>query len=229
MDKQQGIFISRELSREGVLYQGLIEQGFVICDQSLIEFTGLPFDVIPKADWVFFYSSRAVQYFFNSYQGDKNDYKWAAMGEGTAKALQELGIQAHFTGDGHPQNVAAAFVQVAENQVVLFPRARQSKQSVQQLLAGRIQDVAMIVYENRAKKDFYLPECKILVFTSPLNVDAYFGKYTLTRHQKIVAIGHTTASSIRRLGYEVTVAAAATEAALLESISKVIKTAFSND
>lgn len=225
----KNIFISRAISEEGALRSELIRQGFVVHAQALIDFSAIPFDVLPKADWVFFYSSRAVQFFFDSFRGDRLDPKWAAMGAGTAKALVERGIAAHFIGNGHPEQVAAAFVRVAEHQTVLFPRAQQSKQSIQQLLAGRIQDIDLIVYENKARKNFSIPECQVLVFTSPLNVEAYVGKYPIKSSQKIVAIGNTTASGIRRLGYEVMVAESATEAALLEAILKVTKTAFSND
>lgn len=217
------VFISRKLDEESVFLQKLQSAGFEVAGESLIHFSSVPFSSVPKTDWIFFYSRKAVHFFF-SHLRQANlacTAKIAALGDGTAQALRDWQIEAEFIGTGEPAGTAPAFLAVARKQRVLFPRAQHSRQSVQRALSGKIEAVDFIVYANVPRTDFALPHCDWLVFTSPLNVQAYAQKYAFGADQKILAIGNTTAQALRDIGAnQVAVADEPSEAALAAAILK---------
>lgn len=218
------VFISRELKADSIFRTRLEAIGAEVIGQSLIEFAPVVFHGIPPCDWIFFYSKKAVCFFFEGL-GEKllSEIKWAALGRGTAAALSARGITPGFIGTGEPEGVAEAFAIEAAGQRVLFPQARQSRQSVQQLLGDKIQPVSLVVYDNQPRRSFDIPFCRVLVFTSPLNAEAYFGKYTLQPGQSAVAIGETTAATLRRLDVaEVAVAEEPSEEGLAEVVISLL-------
>jgi len=183
-------------------------RGMEIIGQSLIHFTPTPFTKIPKSDWVFFYSKKGVQFFMQQvlkspkFQKEMDQVKWAVMGKGTAEALNKYNYRPNFIGSGHPTTTAAQFQKVATNEKVLFVRAKASKKSVQKLLKEKIRVSDLIVYDNKIKKDFHIPYCDYLVFTSPLNAAAYYQQYAIDKRQKVIAIGNTTANALVKLGVQ---------------------------
>ncbi len=173
--------------------------------ESLIHFEPIAFSSIPKTNWVFFSSQNAVQFFKQGIQMfgisiSLKKLKLAGIGEGTSKVIEKSFGKCDFRGDGHPENVAKSFLKVAKNQKVLFPIAKNSRRSIQKIIKNQIEAIDLIVYENQPRKKFELPDFDILVFTSPLNVKAYFSKKQLHSYQKIVVIGETTAKAINELG-----------------------------
>ena len=190
--------------------------------RSLVHFEGVSFQQVPLADWIFFYSSRGVQYFFEGLaQAGLSlpaGVRLAALGQGTARALARYGQRAAFSGAGDPGPTARAFARQAAGQQVLFPRARRSRRSVQQALGDAIRAIDLVVYDNRPAADIPAGPFDVLVFTSPLNAEAYFAQHSLSPGQRIVAIGATTAAALEALGAgKVIVAEAPTEAALAEA------------
>lgn len=214
------VFISREVGAESTFRQMLEKAGMKVYGHSLIRFEPVLFDELPEADWIFFYSRKAVQFFFNGLEKARlqlpANVKLAAIGAGTAT---ELPRAADFVGNGKPDEVAAAFLAKAMHKRVLFPHAEHSRKSVQQLLDDRITSIDLVVYRNEAKKDLNLPKAEVLVFTSPLNVQAYF----LTRKQEaaqiVVAIGQTTRRALEVFGIlNVEVAVLPTETHLAKAV-----------
>ncbi len=214
------IFISRELKEDSPFRLRLEAVGAQVLGQSLIEFTPVDFGTAPPCDWVFFYSKKAVRFFFEGLDGAAPaGLKWGALGRGTAAALSARGITPDFIGTGEPEGVAEAFAEEAGGRRVLFPRARQSRQSIQQLLEEKIQAVSLVVYDNRPLESFNIPFCQVLAFTSPLNAEAYFRKYALQEGQAVVAIGNTTEAALHRLGVkEVAVAGSPSEESLAAAV-----------
>lgn len=215
------VFISRNLTHESVFLQSLQQADFEVIGMSLIEFTPVFFTHLPESDWVFFYSKKAVHYFFTNLRQANRECtaKIAAIGPGTAEALEDWNVPANFIGTGAPENTAGKFLAVAAAQRVLFPRAAQSRQSIQQILQEKIVPLDLIVYQNTPRTDFELPICDWLVFTSPMNVQAYFRKYKIYPHQQILAIGDTTANALRALGIQqFTIAAHPSEEGLVAAI-----------
>jgi len=199
-------FISRPLKKNSLFKKQLLESGMDIIGQSLIHFSPIPINNLPKSDWVFFYSKKGVQFFMEQVQNAPKfqklieSVKWAVMGKGTAATLAKFGIQADFIGTGHPTSTTAQFYKIAETHKVLFVRARNSKKSVQKIWRQPKNVVDLIVYDNQIKTDFDIPFCEYLVFTSPLNAKAFFQKYPIDKSQKVIAIGNTTAKALLNLG-----------------------------
>ena len=195
------IFISREQTPDSVFFQTLTANSHIVHGESLIEFTPVPFDEVPDTDWVFFYSKNGVRYFFEQLKAEMPPgKKFAAIGPGTADYLEERFRHPHFVGNGNAETTAEAFLKMANGQKVLFPRAMDSRRSIQQILEGKAVLVDLIVYDNVPRKTIELPEFDILVFTSPLNAKAYFSQKKIKEHQPVIAIGKTTATSLKKLG-----------------------------
>jgi hydroxymethylbilane synthase len=199
----QHIFISRPLAEQSEFYTSLagqtVEQKHIIFAFSLIDFAPIEFDRLPACDWIFFYSKTGVDFFFkNIHQKNillPNAIKWAAFGEATAKSLIPHSFSADFIGTGSAISTVSLFSELAIHQKVLFPQAQFSRNSVA-LLLKNTENIPLVVYKNTAATDFVLPFCHVLVFTSPLNVIAYFQKYTFQSTQKFIAIGDTTAETL---------------------------------
>lgn len=213
------IFVSRRLAPSSPL-SGLCHSHCLdVRGYSLIGFEGVPFDAPPPHDLQFFYSRNAVRFFHAQQGGSLHAVPSACMGEGTASALREWGLEPVFVGNGDPVSVAAAFASFAEGKRVLFPRARHSRQSIQKSLPPSTIALDLVVYDNYKLTDFPNPQADILVFTSPLNAEAYFDLLPLQAGQRVVAIGNTTAAALRRLGVqELRIAKQPSEQALAEAV-----------
>lgn len=220
------IFISRKLKKNSPFRQALEGSAVSIIDQSLVAFQPIPFDDFPTTDWLFFYSKNGVKYFLE--QLDKNQHhqlpKIGTIGRGTAEYLKEnYDLVADFVGTGNPVETAAAFHAVLEQETVLFIQAKHSKQSIQQLLPATAFTQNLVVYDNTPSLDFDIPTVDILVFTSPLNVLTYFGKYNLQSYQKVVAIGTSTRHALVQIGItDIITAATPHEQSLATACLKII-------
>jgi hydroxymethylbilane synthase len=198
------VFITRDLKETDFFKATLEEVGFSVFGQSLIAFSKVDFGIIPNCDWLFFYSKNGVKYFFENIDNQSVINKnIGTMGASTADFLtQNFGLKADFFGTGEPLQTAKAFIKIAANQTVLFLRAEYSKQSIQQQLGNTIIAKDLVVYKNQPLSDFDVIDADILVFTSPMNVEAYFNKMVLKPNQKIISIGNTTAKALEILNIE---------------------------
>ena len=198
------IFITRELGSASPLRLRLEAAGHSVSGFSLVAFRatgGWSLGQLPTLDWIFFYSSRGTAFFAEGLDGSLPEgVRLAAIGPGTAAAVEEhLGRRPDFVGNGRPADTARAFEAAAAGCRVLFPRARQSEESIRKLLGSAIDSVDLIVYENHPIGPFACPEADLLVFTSPLNARAYYDQCP-ARGEKLLAIGETTAAKLRELG-----------------------------
>ena len=217
------VFISREQRPNSFFKNQLEEKGFEVFAQSLVILSSCSVSEIPNAEWVFFYSKNGIHYFFEAAQKLGvtlgSNLRYGCIGKGTAKALSSYGITADFIGTGQPKETAGAFLDLARGKKVLFPQASSSRQSVQKLIGNDAQVISLIVYENQARELFELPQCDILVFTSPLNVKAYLMRYSIMERQKIVAIGQTTKNYLNdRIKNNILVAEEPSERALVSAV-----------
>jgi uroporphyrinogen-III synthase len=195
------VFITRPIRAESDFFRLLSASGIEVHGESLVEFQPVPFEEIPSVDWLFFYSQTGVRFFFRQAGPDLAPaIRLAALGKTTAEWLEKICRPPDFTGDGDPVGTAAAFLALARGQRVLFPRARESRQSIQQLLGDKIVAYDLVVYDNIPRSEFELPVFDALVFTSPLNVKAYFSQKKLLSSQKAFAIGNTTAAALEEAG-----------------------------
>ena len=205
------LFISRKLSADSPLRSWAYRNACGLIDRSLITFAALDFTAPAEADWWFFYSRRAVRFAGPVTPGAKI----AAIGPATAAALLESGVGVDFCGDGHPRRAAADFLAVAEGQRVFFPRARQSRLSVQTALTDRVTVLDAVCYDNRPVPPSAPIPASIYVFTSPLNVAAYLDRWPLEPGARLLAIGPSTGAALRERGLEVSWPEEPSEASLV--------------
>lgn len=193
------VFISRPTSPESAFRCLLEPQGLEVDGRSLVAFSAVPYVLPASFDWVFFYSSHGVRFFFEQVAKTgialPPGIRFGAIGPGTARLLETV----HFVGDGAPETAAEAFGTVAAGKRVLFPRAEDSRKSVQLLLKNTVEVLDLIVYHNVPLREIVLSDAAALVFTSPLNAQAYFSKHDLLPDQKVVAIGQTTALALSEM------------------------------
>lgn len=77
------------------------------------------------------------------------------------------------------------------------------------------------IYDNRPLANPPHSKADVLVFTSPLNAEAYFSKHPLEPGQQVVAIGDTTGAALRQLGIAgISVAAQPSERGLADAVLK---------
>ncbi len=201
MDKS--VFISRDLSVNSPFRCQLEAKGFKIIDRSLLEFQRVSFNAFPTTDWIFFYSRKAVDFFLSQLENIPKDLKIAAFGSGTAEALNKHKVTPDFTGTGEGSSTLTAFLKVAGQQPsVLFPQARNSRRTIEKLAGDQLISFPLIVYNNIAKTKIEASAERFLVFTSPLNVQAYFEHHNLRDHQQIIVIGKTTGAALEVYGIE---------------------------
>ena len=220
----KSVFISRDLFPESVFLQKLTALGYEVHGESLIHFEVIPFYTIPQTDWIFFSSQNAVRFFGEGISileipFSVKDVRLAGIGKATSKAIKKVFGRCDFEGDGNPETTAKTFLEVAKNQKTLFPSAKKSRRSVQLLLEDQIEIFDLLIYDNVIKTNFELPNFEVIVFTSPLNVEAYFSKKKITDSQHFVVIGKTTGKALEEYGVlDYSIAPEASELGLMEAV-----------
>mgnify|MGYP000341587401 CR=1 FL=1 len=194
------IFITRKLNPDGALSRWATQTGNVIIGRSFLRFTAVPFTVPEDVDWWFFYSVRAVEFGIGGIGRAPGGVRLAALGAGTATALRKIAGRVDFCGNGDPMQVAADFAGVAAGQRVFFPRARQSRLSVQTALADRLTVLDAVCYDNVAVPVTEPVQADVFIFTSPLNAGAYLGRQPLPEGVRVLAIGPSTAAALLKRG-----------------------------
>ena len=192
------IFISRKLSYDSPIR--IVAKGHFIKDQSLIQFSPLEFDP-PEADWVFFYSRNAVRFFFEETNLELHPYQYACLSHGTAEELSKYVLDIAFIGNGKPKEVAQQFQEIRKPyEPVCFIRANNSVDSVHNIMKSE-NSFSIAVYDNKPIEDIPVEDFDILIFTSPMNVDVWFGANEY-KDQPIIVIGNTTESAVKKYNIE---------------------------
>lgn len=202
--RKTSILITKTASELPVLERLLAAHGIKAHFQSLIQTTELPVAAWPKTDWVFFGSRNAVKFAFQANPQLLDNKKIGAVGPGTAKALQLLGYQPHFTGEvADVERVAAdfsAYIQTGET--VLLPLGEQSARTLVKSWENKLQLETVIVYQTSPQTVGQLPETEYVLFTSPSNVRSWVEQGGQPAQLKTLAMGKTTAAELEKLGFE---------------------------
>ncbi|HRH58068.1 MAG TPA: hydroxymethylbilane synthase, partial [Chitinophagales bacterium] len=196
--KPASVFITSDLTENDYLVRVLKSHNYTVNYESFIEFKKTDFDYPQDADWLFFSSKNGVKYFFNSENINPNpDIKIAAINQGTAQAIYEIGYNVDFIGKGSDlKKIAVDFDYVASGKI-LFPQAKKSMQSIQKGLEKNHNIETVIVYENYPKESIHKRDEEILIFTSPMSVESYFSKFHSKENQQIISIGKTTTKKLQ--------------------------------
>ncbi|MEM6770505.1 MAG: uroporphyrinogen-III synthase [Bacteroidota bacterium] len=210
----QTLFITRNLETGSPIIDWGQRNGWTIIDQSLLRFEPVRFWLPKPCAWWFFYSPRAVEFAANKLALCAMPLpKLAAMGPGTANALQshDYGLSASFVGNGSPEDVANDFGRFAAGERVFFPRARQSRKTVQTLLENIVEVHDAVCYNNLPVDDPAFVHAGVYVFTSPLNVRTYLSAHPLPADSRIIAIGPSTAQALASFGVRAEIAEESSE------------------
>jgi len=199
------VFISRSLPENSQFREKLVTFGSIIIqDEPLIDLKLIPFSAIEPCDWIFFSSKNAVSFFFQQIKSlaikIPTTVKWGAIGLATAKELLNYQITADFSGNGNPEVVGISFSTLVTGKKVLFPSAKNSRESIQQFIKNEASEIINLsIYDNSPKSDFDIALSDMYVFTSPLNVIALSKKYDLS-DKNCLGIGETTAEQLKLSG-----------------------------
>ncbi len=197
------VFITSDLHENDYIIRALKIHNYSVSYESFITFSKIDFEYPTDADWLFFSSKNGVKYFFDlNIKNLKSNLKIAAINQGTAQAIYELGLSVDFIGKGNDlKKIADDFDAVAEGNIV-FPQAQKSMQSIQRNLVNNKNIESLIVYHNQPKQDIKKRIENLLIFTSPMSVEAYFSKYKLDDFQQIISIGKTTSKKLIEFSIE---------------------------
>lgn len=216
------IFITREVKDNSPLMN--LKDKVDIVGQSLLRITPVPFHILPKSDWVFFYSANGVRHLVEGVFNHNvylNSLKIGVMGDGTAKVLEELtGQKADFIGSGKSEDAVAFYKDLSET--ILFIKGKNSLESVErQLDPTKVEE--LIVYDNVINTEVEIPEADIYIMTSPLNVEAYMTNAFCKFNTKIIAIGETTNAKLVEKGFlQASVPNTPTEEAIVSLLKDMI-------
>jgi uroporphyrinogen-III synthase len=193
----------------------------------MISFQAKNFET-PKSeeyDAIFFTSPRSVQFFLENVKVDSNTVI-GAIGNSTAKAINEKGYNADFVGkhSGQPNEVAKAFKSAIGDRRVLFPQSSRSKKSIQSSLRSD-QCIDLVVYKTLLEPDELKVSPDILVFTSPSNVEAFLQRNKINSDQKVIAWGDSTAHYLEKNGVS---SMHTLEKSSLEELKSLLKKSVSN-
>jgi hydroxymethylbilane synthase len=172
------VFISRDEKKNDFFKRCLESNGYKVHTQSLIEIKQIPMRKFVKTDWVFFSSKNAVRYFFEQ-KPDVKGAKFGAVGKSTAEEIRKFGKRADFIGNSDDTRmVGKKFSALVGSKTVLFPQAKKSLRTIQLQLPKQENIKDVVVYETIKSVGNWqsaVGNAQIFVFTSPSNVEAFFG------------------------------------------------------
>jgi uroporphyrinogen-III synthase len=212
------VFISRNLKVNSPLLRWADTTDNTVTSHSYLAFEPVRFIPPTDADWWFFYSPRAVQFGLRGVGEMSHQTRLAAMGPGTAEYLLNGIGRVDFQGDGNPERTAKLFSEIAAGQRVFFPRAKQSRLSVQTALADQIRVLDAVCYDNIPAPASAPIKADVYIFTSPLNVAAYVDHQPLPDKARVIAIGPSTGAALLERGIECTWPEEASEEGIVEML-----------
>jgi len=190
------VFISRSEERAAAFIKAVQPFASRIIAKSLIDFKTIQADTVPDSEWLFFYSQTGADHFFNQHGKEdiaKKNIQVAAFGEKTGAYIQERYHTVDFIGNGTTETTASNFLSTYQPESVCIVRGKTSVNSLHAILHPKCALSEMIVYENSPLTNLSIDRTEILVFTSPMNLESYFGTSSIDKTQKIIVIGSTTA------------------------------------
>lgn len=126
----------------------------------------------------------------------------AVLGKGTKRKAEELGVSISFTPElDDTEEAVKEFAEALEpGAVVLYPKGKQSLGRLNEAIESS-QLIDFIFYDT-VNKEFPRAHSTHLLFTSPSNVNAYFGRYHLASNQQAYAIGKSTEAALSNWGID---------------------------
>lgn len=197
IQSNQRIFISKNSDELIVLHNYCREKNYLLLAHSFLQFAAKPFYPPTNYQAVFFASPRAVHFFTLS--EDCTDKRIAVAGDGTKKAVEQLGLTTDFcpSNSGNVTESAQAFTQWLGSDKVIFPCSDISNKSYAQFLKPT-QFEFIEVYKTQISTE-KIENCDVYVFTSPSNLTGFIQSNTLPDEAIVLAYGESTFNKFQAL------------------------------
>lgn len=187
------LFITRELSADSPLRH--FGGDLIVVGQSCLTFKWLPFGEFPKAKWICFYSQRGIDYSlchqaFAAYCRQANVFTF---GNKTAQYLDNHhGITPRFSCQSSKHTAPKTIKQyIAQGEQILFVQGWQSRRTIQSLEEFSHSFEELYVYDSLHDAS-NITDANIIIFTSPMNADAYLYANEIAEGSTLISIGQTT-------------------------------------
>ena len=219
------VFITREISEFSYFRRAMEANGVSIEDRSLIR----TFPIINKLDpyilrdidWIFFSSKNAIEYFFKLDPQLSKKTKFGVLGRASEETLRRFGKIPHFNGEEEgidTAEIAKEFARIGGGLKILFPGAKGSLRTIQQVLPEGTRIIDLPIYETVLEETVEQSHADVLIFTSPSNVEAYFEDNLLEPGQKVICIGRSTGKKFDEMGVSYTLPYSPDELGLSEAV-----------
>jgi uroporphyrinogen-III synthase len=200
------IFITRHLEVNSPILDFALVNSHEVVGRSLLQISRVKVGEIPKTPWIFFYSKNGVKHFVGQLDSAQINHfrncKLGAIGNKTAAMVEKcFDKSCDFVVNPDQTNVDD-FIFMIGTDKCLFPRASNSKESIEKVLPeGQVE--ALVVYNNIIDDCAVIDrEADLVIFTSPMNVDAYLLHSSINFNQKLISIGHTTHNYLESIGFK---------------------------
>lgn len=219
------VFITRDVPETSYFRKSMEKHHIEVEGRSLIR----TFPIINKldpyilrdADWIFFSSKNAIEYFFQLNPQLSKKTKFGVLGRASEETLRRFGRVPDFNGEEEgidTLEIAKEFAAIASGTTVLFPGAKGSLRTVQQTLSVQTKIIDLPVYETVVAENVEKSYADVLIFTSPSNVEAYFADNLLEPGQKVICIGRSTGRKFDEMGITYSLPYSPDEIGLAEAV-----------
>ncbi len=193
----KSIFISKHSSEVLELQQFTDANDIHLTAKSFLTFKPVDFDLPASFDVIFFGSPRAVM-FYQSRYSVPNSVQIASVGGKTSALLQSMGYEVVFNGEGKGSitEVAKRFQEWLGDRNVLFPVSTRSLGTISKGLSKQ-QAFHVSCYETKIVEHELSATYDVYVFTSPSNVEGFFGKNELPESATVIAWGESTLRALK--------------------------------
>lgn len=191
-------YLSRESGQSPNLENALRQKGFIIDCQSQVERSIIPIpNKLPEFDWLFFSSPFAVGAFFEQ-NPDLGNTRIAALGKGTAEAIEKYHSVDFVGQSSNTDIVAQSFKKLIGEDIVLFPSPEKGMRKVQNaLLPEQVREVICYSTSPSPKK---IDEADVYLFSSPSNVKAFAKLNHFPNKAVYYAFGKSSAAALEESG-----------------------------
>jgi hydroxymethylbilane synthase len=195
------VYFSREPEQIKAIVPILEKENISIRAVSLIN-TKEVYYKLPEVpfEWLFFFSSNAVEYFFSQNPKLPENLRYGAIGAATASTLKKFKEVSYVGSGNNTEKISRDFLGVLGNETVLVPQSDISVNALSKIAqVGRCLD--LICYRT-ALAPVKIEPADVMVFSSPSNVHSYFLMNSWPIAARAVSFGPATTGALKDHGVE---------------------------